>query len=90
MSLSSFLVDEKGFISYPLIGMIHVGGKTTSEIKDIIESSFKNIVIEGGSVFVKLVNNYVSVLGDVKMPGRFVIYKERLSVFHAIAMAGVV
>ena len=37
---------------------------------------------------VKMVNNYVSLLGEFQRPGRYPIYKDRLNIFQAIAMAG--
>ena len=35
-----------------------------------------------------MVNNYVSVIGEVQRPGRYPIYKDRLNIFQALAMAG--
>jgi polysaccharide biosynthesis/export protein len=37
---------------------------------------------------VKLVNRYVSVLGEVKAPGRYPFLQDRLSVYDAVGLAG--
>jgi len=37
---------------------------------------------------VKLVNRYVSVLGEVRNPGHFPLSQDKLSIYDALAMAG--
>ena len=44
--------------------------------------------VSDAAITVKLVNNYVSILGEVRAPGRYPIYKEQMNIFQAIAMAG--
>ena len=44
--------------------------------------------IADAAVTVKMINNYVSLLGEVKNPGRYPIYKDRLNIFQALAMGG--
>jgi polysaccharide export outer membrane protein len=35
-----------------------------------------------------MINNYVSIIGEVQNPGKYPIYKNRLNIFQALAMAG--
>jgi polysaccharide export outer membrane protein len=35
-----------------------------------------------------MINNYVSLLGEVQRPGKYPIYKDRLTIFQALAMGG--
>ena len=35
-----------------------------------------------------MINNYVSIIGEVNRPGRYPIYKDRMNIFQALAMAG--
>ncbi|MBK7712018.1 MAG: hypothetical protein IPJ37_14410 [Bacteroidales bacterium] len=35
-----------------------------------------------------MINNYVSLLGEVQRPGKYPIYKDRLNIFQALAMGG--
>jgi polysaccharide export outer membrane protein len=35
-----------------------------------------------------MINNYINIIGEVKNPGRYPIYKDRMNIFQALAMAG--
>ena len=85
--LISYTVYEDGSIDFPYIGSVQVSGYTLREVRKIID----NVLIEfikDATVIVKLVNNYVSLIGDVNNPGKYLLYKNRLNVFQALAMAG--
>jgi polysaccharide export outer membrane protein len=85
--LISYPVDLEGMIDMPYLGRIEVAGKTLAEAKIEIETVLAEYV-DDASLTIKLVNNYVSVLGEVTIPGLYPIYKERLNIFQALAMAG--
>jgi len=85
--LISYSVDREGYLSIPFVGKYKAAGKSLSEIKNELEKLLKAYVTDA-SVTVKMVNNYVSILGEVKNPGKYPIYKERLNIFQALAMAG--
>lgn len=87
VNLVSYPVQLDGTVDLPYIGSVNVIGKTLSEVKDIIESIMIDYVADA-AVSVLLVNNYVTILGEVNAPGMYPITKERLNVFQAIAMAG--
>jgi polysaccharide export outer membrane protein len=80
-------VDNNGDIGLPFIGKLQVAGKTLSEIKVDLDSILKNYVTDA-SITVRMVNNYVSILGEVNFPGRFPLIKDRLNIFEALSMAG--
>lgn len=83
----SYLVDNKGYIDFPVIGKLSVIGKTCNElisiIKDYISEYAKSPIIT-----VQILNFKVSVLGEVNIPGTKIITNERVSILDAIAMAG--
>jgi polysaccharide export outer membrane protein len=85
--LISYPVDGNGDISLPYIGKLHVEGKTLTDITDEVISSLKEYIADP-AVTVKMINNYVSLLGEVNRPGKYPIYKDRLSIFQALAMSG--
>jgi len=85
--LSGYSVDIDGNIELPYVGKVKVAGKTLSDVKMDLDSIFTKYVTDG-SIIVRLVNNTVSVLGEVRSPGRYVIIKDRLNVFEALALAG--
>jgi polysaccharide biosynthesis/export protein len=85
--LSGYSVDIDGSIEIPFVGKVKVAGETLSEIKTALDSIFKNYVADA-AITVKLVNNAVSIIGEVSTPGRYLIYKDRLNVFEALSLAG--
>lgn len=85
--LLSYPVELDGSVDLPYVGSIEVAGKTLSEAKEVIGAVIDEYVADA-SLTVKLVNNYVSVLGEVRQPGMYPIYRERLNVYQALAMAG--
>jgi|WetSurMetagenome_2_1015567.scaffolds.fasta_scaffold04113_7 polysaccharide biosynthesis/export protein len=85
--LLSYPVEVDGTIELPYIGKFHVEGKTLSEVKIELEAALKNFVSDA-AVTVRLVNNYVSIIGEVRQPGRYPIYKDRLNIFEVLALAG--
>jgi polysaccharide export outer membrane protein len=86
-SLLSYAVDKEGFLLLPVIGNILVKDKTLSEVSVILKDSLSHILNQP-IVSVKLVNRYVSVLGEVKNPGLFPYAQDKLSIYDALALAG--
>jgi len=83
----SYSVDDEGAIELPYAGRFFVAGKTLKAVKEELDKALKSYVADA-VVVVKLVNNYISIIGEVQHPGRYPIYKDRLNVFQALAMAG--
>ncbi len=89
--LYTYLVDEEGNIDFPTIGKIPVQGKTTREVKWTLEEELSKLMKEIPgysmvSVEVNIVNRSFSVIGA--QSGRYVINKEKMTIFEALAMAG--
>ncbi|MBT3384108.1 MAG: polysaccharide export protein [Prolixibacteraceae bacterium] len=87
LELITYLVDEKGKIAYPQLGEIQVAGLTTGNLRDFIQVGVDKY-LEGASVFVRLVNRTVTVLGEVKSPGQKIMVKNQLTIFEALGGAG--
>ena len=83
----SYTVDIDGYILLPYAGRIMVAGKTLNAVTAEVEKILKAYIADA-SITVKLVNNYVSLLGEIQRPGKYPIYKERMNIFQALAMAG--
>lgn len=86
-SLVGYPVDEDGKIEIPFIGKVDVAGKTLSQIKVELDTVYQNYITDA-AITVRLVSNYISIIGEVGAPGRYRLSKERLNVFEAISMAG--
>jgi len=69
--MSGYTVDNEGNIDFPVIGKLHVQGKTREEVANLIkeELTSHNLVKEP-VVTVEFMNLTFSVLGEVKNPGR--------------------
>lgn len=84
-------VRPDGMISFPLVGEILVVGLTPAQLQDVMETALQryiNIVEGEVSVLVDEVHSYkVSVLGRVRLPGRFE-FQSQATVLDALAQAG--
>ncbi len=85
--VSGYLVNREGYIHMAYIGNVHVGGMTTSALRDTISERisyyFKDPVVN-----VRFANFKVTVLGEVKTPATFSIPNERPTVLDALGFAG--
>jgi polysaccharide biosynthesis/export protein len=86
-SLVSHTVDKDGFLVLPVIGKIAVTGYTTTQLSETIKSALTNVLSQP-VVSVKLVNRYVSVLGEVQQPGHYAYAQDKLTILDAIGLAG--
>jgi len=85
--LTSYSVNDSGFIEMPFIGKIYVDDLTIEEAKGKIQKQI-DIYLKKTMVVVKLVNYNVSIVGEVKRPGQYKIYQDRLNIYEVLAMAG--
>lgn len=88
--LQTYLVDNSGNITYPIIGEIHVGGLTKSEAENMIREKIKVYMAETENpiVTVKMTGYQISVIGEVARPGTFTVSREKITVLEALAQAG--
>ena len=82
-------VRPDGMISLPLLNDVQAAGLTPMQLRDVIAKRLTEYVPNPEvSVVVREVNRFkVSVLGEVRKPGRFD-FKSRATVLDAIALAG--
>ncbi len=81
------LVDAKGNISVPQIGEVHVLGKSVLELENQFREAYARY-IKSPIVEVKVLNKEVTILGEVKTPGKLLLEKEHNSLVEAIGRAG--
>lgn len=82
-----YLVDSDGNIEIPLIGKLRVGGLKTTEAADTIRTRLQTFLKEP-SVIVRNLNFKVSVMGEVKLPGVYVIPDEKITLPEVMSLAG--
>lgn len=81
-------IDGDGNINFPLLGLLHVAGKTLPELQDLLTKRLAGGYVVSPRVTVSVFkhrNFYVT--GEVKTPGGYA-YEEGLTVQKALAMAG--
>ena len=90
--LYTYLVLEDGSIDFPMVGHVPVRGKTTREVKLLLEKELSSFVTGYGeyqmiSVEVNIVRRTFNVISD-RGSGIFTIQKEKVTIFEALALAG--
>lgn len=85
--LNTYVVDEFGFINFSFIDKLYVKGLSVVEVKDLIQKTLDEYFKET-TVYVKLVNFQVAVLGEVSSPGNFTIEQDQINIFQALGLAG--
>ncbi len=83
------MVSPDGTISFPMIGVIEVAGKTIDEFQNLLREKLEEY-IPGPEVNVSLLSadgNLIYVIGEVARPGPYVMSKN-LDVMQALSMAG--
>lgn len=90
--LYTYLVQDDGCIDFPMVGRVPVRGKTTRDVKRILEDELSSFVTGYGdyklmSVEVNIVRRSFSIISD-RGSGTFNIQKEKVTIFEALAMAG--
>jgi polysaccharide export outer membrane protein len=80
-------VSDSGYVEIPIVGEVHVVGKTLEEAKALIVSQTKTL-LKDPTVIVKLISFKYSVLGEVNSPGVYTNFNNQLTVLEAISKAG--
>jgi polysaccharide export outer membrane protein len=81
------MVDGAGEISVPQLGNVKVSGLTVAQVKHLIAGKF-SVTIRQPVIDVKILNKEVSVLGEVKIPGKVHLEKENNILTDILASAG--
>ena len=87
-SLQQYLVDNSGYIKFPVIGAVKVGGMTKNQAEQMLCDKLKSYLKETPIVTVRMTNYKISVLGEVAKPGTFTVNNEKVNILEALAMAG--
>lgn len=87
---STYLVDNNGYINFPIIGLVKVSGLTKRECEAVIHDRIKPYMAEkeNSIITVRMSSFRVCVYGEVNKPGEFVVETEKISLPEALAQAG--
>lgn len=83
----TYLVDPDGNIEFPVLGTLNIGGKTRSEVTNMLKEKL-TVYVKDPIVNIRLINFTVTVLGEVNRPGTYTVQDERISLTEALGLAG--
>ncbi|MGH1404715.1 MAG: polysaccharide biosynthesis/export family protein [Alphaproteobacteria bacterium] len=84
-----YKIDDTGMILMPLLGKIHIGGKTATDIEHILTLSLQDGYILNPIISVYPIEERTFyILGEVKSPGQYTLPRGQASILNAVALAG--
>ncbi|MBP1617521.1 MAG: yccZ [Bacteroidetes bacterium] len=87
-SLQNYIVDNSGYINFPVLGKIKVAGLTKAQVEKLIHDAiYPAYTTENPIVTMRFLNYRVTVLGEVNKPGIYTSENARMTIFDAIASA---
>lgn len=84
---SEYLVNEEGYINFPVLGNVFAKGMTQIQLKQDLESRLRRYLTDP-LVTITLKNFNVNVLGEVKQPGQKTSVSQKINIFQALGLAG--
>lgn len=89
-SLQGYLVDNEGYIDFPIVGKLHVEGLTKTECEEMIKEKVSPYLSEAENpiVTVRMASYRVTVIGEVNSPKVVPVTTEKMSIVEALATAG--
>lgn len=86
--LLGYVVDNDGYIDFPVLGPIKVDGLTRWELSELIKDRLlKDGLLTDAVVTVEFLNFKVSVIGEVNSPGSYTLNNDKVTILQAIALA---
>ncbi|MBR1799620.1 MAG: polysaccharide biosynthesis/export family protein [Bacteroidales bacterium] len=87
--VNGYTVSPQGTIYFPQLGTLHVAGLSTDSIGHLIETQLsRGGFLTDATVYVRLMNFKVTVIGQVRTPQQVPASGQRLTVLEAIARCG--
>ncbi len=83
----SYLVDDSGYVSLPVIGKVKLSGLDIKTANTLISEKAKSFITDA-VVDVRLPGFKITVLGEVGSPGIYYLFQDRVTIFDAIGQAG--
>lgn len=86
--MAVYTIDENGCIDIPTLGRTKISGLTRSETAAKIQSILRDGKLRDAVVTVNSYDQYITILGEVRNPGKQTITKDRLTIIEALGAAG--
>ena len=83
-----FTVNDKGLISFPLLGDVEASGQTIDQFKSMIEEALEESYFQDPRVAAEIISHRpFYIMGEVNIPGEYA-FRPGLTVVKAVATAG--
>lgn len=82
-----YLVDKEGFIDFPVLGRLKIGGLNKEEAKALLTTQLSNY-LKDPIVNIRYLNYKITVVGEVNKPSTILIPSEKINIVEALGMAG--
>ncbi len=86
--LMGYVVDNEGYIDFPVLGKIQVAGLTRWQLSDMIKKELtEQGLLNDAVVTVEFMNFKISVMGEVNAPGTYTVEGDKITVLQALSLA---
>ncbi len=86
--MTGYSIDQEGFVEVPKLGKIKIGGLTEEEAKDLVQLEINKFFKEQVFVKLRIAGIRYTTLGEFNSVGVKIIYKNRATIFDALANSG--
>lgn len=86
--LIGYVVDNDGFIDFPVLGKLQVAGLTRWSLASMIKDKLiSDGLLNDAVVTVEFMNFKISVLGEVTAPGTYTVEGDKVTILQALSLA---
>ena len=85
--VAGYSVDEAGGIALPTVGRLKVAGLTVEETQALVQKEVGRFMRDA-NVVVKLTSFKLTILGEVRAPGRYFVFNSQATVLEGLGLAG--
>ncbi len=81
------LIDDNGEVNLPRLGRQKLSGYSIREVNYFLEEKY-SAFLKQPIVNVKVLNHYITILGEVRNPGKYLLDSDQEKIVEAIGVAG--
>ncbi len=86
--MTGFSIDQDGMVEIPKLGKIRIAGMTEEQAKDVVQEKINAYFKEEVFVRLRIAGIRYTTLGEFNTVGVQIIYKNRATIFDALANSG--
>ena len=86
--MNGYSIDQEGFVELPRIGKVKIAGFNEEEAKDVIQEKINAFFKDDVYVRLRIAGIRYTTLGEFNSVGVQIIYKNRATIFDALANSG--